>query len=132
MYLTGNIGDGKTTTAIGLMVSNFDEDDCLLITNPDQWQYVEPRTVSALLLDDIFGSGALDEKLLSEWESMFDQVLFNFLCFFFLIYSVLFLFCLVGLLCFEFHRSLSWTASKISFFIGLYMIFFPLVRCHIS
>jgi hypothetical protein len=94
VYLTGNIGDGKTTTAIGMMVSNFDEDDCLLITNPDQWQYVEPRTVSALLLDDIFGSGALDEKLLSEWESMFDQVLFNF----FLIHSVLFLFYLVGLL----------------------------------
>ncbi|XP_053385799.1 uncharacterized protein LOC123539212 [Mercenaria mercenaria] len=74
VILKGNIGDGKTTTAIGLMVANFDEDECLLITNPDQWQYIEPRTVSALLLDDIFGSGSLDEKLLSKWESKFEQI----------------------------------------------------------
>ena len=75
------------------MVSNFDEDDCLLITHPDQWQNVEPRTVSALLLDDIFGSGALDEKLLSEWETMFDQVIV-----YLFIYSFTFIYLFIYLL----------------------------------
>ncbi|KAL3853875.1 hypothetical protein ACJMK2_013174 [Sinanodonta woodiana] len=71
----GNTGDGKTTTAICLMVAKYDEDECLLITSPDQWEYVEPRAVSAILIDDIFGSGSLDENLLEKWYKKFDTVL---------------------------------------------------------
>lgn len=74
VVLKGNIGDGKTTTAIALMVAKFDEDECLLVTSPDQWQFIEPRTVSAILLDDIFGSGSLDEQLLAKWETKFEQI----------------------------------------------------------
>ena len=73
LYL-GNTGDGKTTMAISLMVAAFDEDECLLITSPEQWDHVDSRAVSAVLMDDIFGSGSLDEKLLMQWESKFDEV----------------------------------------------------------
>ena len=79
MYITvlrviGNTGDGKTTMAISLMVAAYDEDECLLITSPEQLDHVDSRAVSAVLLDDIFGSGSLDEKLLMQWEAMFDDV----------------------------------------------------------
>ena len=73
-FPVGNTGDGKTTMAISLMVAAFDEDECLLITSPEQWDHVDSRAVSAVLMDDIFGSGSLDEKLLMQWESKFDEV----------------------------------------------------------
>ncbi|XP_052234805.1 uncharacterized protein LOC127847147 [Dreissena polymorpha] len=56
------------------MVTLFDEDECLLVSSPDLWQFIEARTVSAILLDDIFGSGSLDETLLQKWESKFDEI----------------------------------------------------------
>ena len=73
LFVVGNTGDGKTTMAISLMVAAYDEDECLLITSPDQLDHVDSRAVSAVLLDDIFGSGSLDEKLLMQWETMFED-----------------------------------------------------------
>ena len=60
--------------AISLMVAAYDEDECLLITSPDQWDHVDSRAVSVVLMDDIFGSGSLNEKLLMQWELKFDEV----------------------------------------------------------
>ncbi|KAL4217513.1 hypothetical protein ACF0H5_023962 [Mactra antiquata] len=74
VILKGSIGDGKTTTGIALMVAMFDEDECLLVTSPDQWAFIDPRTVSVVLLDDIFGSGSYDEDLLQRWETKFQQI----------------------------------------------------------
>ena len=75
--------------AISLMVAAYDEDECLLITSPDQWDHVDSRAVSAVLMDDIFGSGSLDEKLLLQWETKFDDVLLFRLFSFFLIVQFL-------------------------------------------
>ena len=72
--LLGNTGDGKTTLAIALMVTQYDEDECVLVTSPEQWQFIQPRAVSVVLMDDIFGSGSLDEALLAEWETKFEMV----------------------------------------------------------
>ncbi|WAR10173.1 EHMT2-like protein [Mya arenaria] len=72
VILKGNIGDGKTTAAVALLVSQFDEDECALLAAPDQWLHVEPRAVSAVLVDDMLGSGSLDEDRLNAWESKFD------------------------------------------------------------
>ena len=80
LFYLGNTGDGKTTMAISLMVAAFDEDECLLITSPEQWDHVDSRAVSAVLMDDIFGSGSLDEKLLMQWESKFDEVVQMYTC----------------------------------------------------
>ena len=75
-FLEGNTGEGKTTTAIALMVSLFDEDECLLVSSPDHWQSIDTRAVRIVLLDDIFGAGSLDEKLMLQWSARFSEVVF--------------------------------------------------------
>ena len=76
--------------AISLMVAAYDEDECLLITSPEQLEHVDARAVSAVLMDDIFGSGSLDENLFMRWQTLFEDV--SRVCVFSILYIIPLLF----------------------------------------
>ncbi|KAL4217512.1 hypothetical protein ACF0H5_023961 [Mactra antiquata] len=62
-----NTGEGKTTAAVAMMASLYEEDDVLIMSSAEHWKYVNKHTVGALLLDDLFGSMHFDEKQMKEW-----------------------------------------------------------------
>ena len=70
LVLSGHPGEGKTTMAKTLLLKQFLPGRCINITEPSDWKYIDfsLNLIDGILIDDIFGSGVLDENLVKEWE----------------------------------------------------------------
>ena len=69
VILSGHPGEGKTTMAKHLL-TRFRTDRCINLSEPKDWKHIDfsLNLIDAILIDDIFGSGVLDENLVKNWE----------------------------------------------------------------
>lgn len=70
VILSGHPGEGKTTMAKQLLVTQFPPSRCINLREPSDWKHLDLslNLFDAVLIDDIFGSGVLDESLVKKWE----------------------------------------------------------------
>jgi Holliday junction resolvasome RuvABC ATP-dependent DNA helicase subunit len=77
VILTGNPREGKTTMAarLALHVSQSPR-NCLKLVTPSDWTKAELslQPVDTIIIDDIFGSEALDEKLVEDWRNNLNEI----------------------------------------------------------
>ena len=75
VVLSGHPGEGKTTMAKHLL-TRYQTDRCINLTEPEDWKHVDfsLNLIDAILIDDIFGSGVLDENLVKKWERKLDDM----------------------------------------------------------
>jgi ankyrin repeat protein len=70
VILTGHPGEGKTIMAarLALHVSQSPR-NCLNLVSPSDWRQIDLslKLFDTIIIDDIFGAGALDQKLLEDW-----------------------------------------------------------------
>ena len=59
-----------------LLLARFPPDRCINLTEPADWKQIDfsLNLIDAVLIDDIFGSGVLDENLVKKWERKFDDL----------------------------------------------------------
>ncbi|KAL4223168.1 hypothetical protein ACF0H5_016640 [Mactra antiquata] len=76
VVITGHPGEGKTTMAARLALQTGKKINCLLLKNPSDWRRVDLslKLVKTIIIDDIFGPGSLDEKLLGDWKDYLGEI----------------------------------------------------------
>jgi len=57
-----------------MMCARHDPDDVFVVADPAHWEYVDPRTAGALLVEDLLGSMYFLQSQLDAWQPHFDQV----------------------------------------------------------
>ena len=69
VVLSGHPGEGKTSMAKHIL-KRYPSDRCINLTEPEDWKHIDFSLdlIDAILIDDIFGSGVLDENLVKQWE----------------------------------------------------------------
>ncbi|XP_052798670.1 uncharacterized protein LOC128230442 [Mya arenaria] len=71
IVLTGHPGEGKTAMAARLALADGTKpENCLKLEHARDWRKVEwsLKLFNTVIVDDIFGTGALNQKLLGDWE----------------------------------------------------------------
>ncbi|XP_053393867.1 uncharacterized protein LOC128555500 [Mercenaria mercenaria] len=76
VVLNGQPGEGKTTMAIQLISEVTKLSSCLKLRGPSDWKHIDltQKTFDTVFIDDIFGEGALDEKLLQRWNRYLPEI----------------------------------------------------------
>ncbi|KAL4223529.1 hypothetical protein ACF0H5_017000 [Mactra antiquata] len=76
VVITGHPGEGKTTMAARLALQTSQKINCLLLKKPSDWRRVDTslKLVRTIIIDDIFGPGSLDEKLLGDWKIFLPEI----------------------------------------------------------
>ncbi|XP_060591245.1 uncharacterized protein LOC132746185 [Ruditapes philippinarum] len=77
VILTGHPGEGKTTMAarLALHVSQSPR-NCLNLVAPSDWRKIDLllKLFDTIIIDDIFGAGALDQKLVGDWRNHLNEI----------------------------------------------------------
>ena len=77
IILTGHPGEGKTTMAarLALHVSQSAR-NCLVLRTPYDWRKIDLslKLFDTIIIDDIFGAGALDQKLVGDWRYYLGEI----------------------------------------------------------
>ena len=75
VILSGHPGEGKTSMANHLL-KRYPAGRCINLTEPKQWDHLDfsLNLIDAILIDDIFGSGVLDENLVKQWRGKLDDM----------------------------------------------------------
>ncbi|WAR03964.1 hypothetical protein MAR_010522 [Mya arenaria] len=71
IVLTGHPGEGKTAMAARLALADGTKpENCLKLERARDWRKVDwsLKLFNTVIVDDIFGGGALNQKLLGDWE----------------------------------------------------------------
>ena len=71
--ITGPTHVRKEILAVKMMTEHR-PDECLLLTNPDDWKYVKLGDVSVLLISNFTGKCECDPVLYTKWLSIFDLI----------------------------------------------------------
>ncbi|KAL4223530.1 hypothetical protein ACF0H5_017001 [Mactra antiquata] len=76
VVITGHPGEGKTTMAARLALQTGPKINCLLLKRPSDWRRIDLslKLVRIIIIDDIFGPGSLDEKLLGDWKIYLPEI----------------------------------------------------------
>ncbi|KAH3838272.1 hypothetical protein DPMN_111680 [Dreissena polymorpha] len=74
--LTGHPGEGKTTMAADLALNRSKPDNCLKLANAHDWRKVDwsLKLFNTVIIDDIFGAGALDNSYVSAWKAYLPEI----------------------------------------------------------
>ncbi|XP_060567171.1 uncharacterized protein LOC132725961 isoform X2 [Ruditapes philippinarum] len=77
VILTGHPGEGKTTMAarLALHVSQSAR-NCLKLAAPSDWRIIDLslKLFDTIIIDDIFGAGAMDQKLVGDWQNHLNEI----------------------------------------------------------
>ena len=76
IILTGHPGEGKTTMACKLALDKSQSRNCLILKNPSDWRRVDwsLKIFDTIIIDDIFGSGSLDQLRLAGWKPYLSEI----------------------------------------------------------
>lgn len=76
VILTGHPGEGKTTMAARLALSVTVPSKCLKLSLPQHWCQIDIslKLFDTIIIDDIFGSGALDQKRAEDWKQILPEI----------------------------------------------------------
>jgi len=76
IILTGHPGEGKTTMACKLALDKSQSRNCLILKNPSDWRRVDwsLKIFDTIIIDDIFGSGSLDQLRLADWKPYLSEI----------------------------------------------------------
>lgn len=76
VVITGQPGEGKTTMAVSLALTEFERGRCLNLSACRDWREIdlEEKRIDAVIIDDIFGRSALKESLIEEWIPMLEEI----------------------------------------------------------
>ncbi|XP_053375348.1 uncharacterized protein LOC128547261 [Mercenaria mercenaria] len=74
--LTGHPGEGKTTMAARLALHMSQPRNCLKLVTPSDWRKIDLslKLFDTVIIDDIFGAGALDQKLVGDWRQYLTDI----------------------------------------------------------
>ena len=56
------------------LMSDYQREECLVLTNPDDWKYVKLGDVSVVLINHFTGNSKCDSVLYTKWLSIFDLI----------------------------------------------------------
>ncbi|XP_053405920.1 uncharacterized protein LOC128559037 [Mercenaria mercenaria] len=72
VVLTGHPGEGKTAMAARLALDMSHINNCVNLSGPSDWRMLSSeldlKLLNTVIIDDIFGDGALDQGLVSDWK----------------------------------------------------------------
>ena len=76
VILSGHPGEGKTTMAKHLLRSRFQSGRCINLREPADLKHLDfsLNLIDAIVIDDIFGCGVLDENLARKWERKLEDL----------------------------------------------------------
>ncbi|KAH3806060.1 hypothetical protein DPMN_134373 [Dreissena polymorpha] len=74
--LTGHPGEGKTTMVAYLALKRSKPENIVQLSHASDWRKIDltMKLFSTVIIDDIFGAGALDISLLSEWKRYLREI----------------------------------------------------------
>jgi ankyrin repeat protein len=77
VILIGHPGEGKTTMAARLALNvSHSPRNCLKLVTPSDWRKIDLslKLFDTIIIDDIFGAGALDQKLVGDWRYHLNEI----------------------------------------------------------
>ncbi|KAH3806049.1 hypothetical protein DPMN_134359 [Dreissena polymorpha] len=74
--ITGHPGEGETTMAAYLALKRSKPENCLKLANANDWRKVDwsLKLFNTVIIDDIFGAGALNNNYVSDWKVYLPEI----------------------------------------------------------
>ncbi|XP_053401566.1 uncharacterized protein LOC123550546 [Mercenaria mercenaria] len=74
VIVSGETGEGKTSTALELLRRRKDRYTCIQIYSPEHVHKIDPKTFPTIFIDDIFGSHELDKSKTYTWAPVLEKL----------------------------------------------------------